>query len=466
MEIFSQHRGTDAQVRVLMDDTVLPPKLLNRLSSAAEAVRRHDHVHIFSHYDADGISAAGILAKTLLRAGKEFEVTLLTTLDDPAMDRIRESGAKCLILSDIGASYIPELEALGGDVVVLDHHTPSADSETVHYANPHLVGIDGMTGGCGATMAFLFSLQMSDKNWDLVQIAFAGMTGDRQHINGMSGLNSLLLDGALERGLIRTSSGSLIPPGPLSKSLYLSTDPYIRGVSGDTDGSRKMLEDAGIPNSFSSSDLDADADRKLSSLIAVRLTIQGVSVQTMQEISRTRYHLPDWDMDAETMADLFNACGRLGIGGISVGMCLGSDNCLQKAVSANDDYKRMIVSAVTVLDAKGLIQKENIQYFSSTESGFTGIVCGAAMQFIGDPNKPTVGINCAEDIAKASARGMWGQLDRGVDLSVAMRVAAESVGGNGGGHRIASGASFKSEKKDLFLDQLDQLIGDQIRTAT
>ena len=73
-------------------------------------MRRHGHVHIFSHYDADGISAAGILAKTLLRTGKEFEVTLLTTLDDPAMDRIRECGSKCLN-SDLGASYIPELGA-------------------------------------------------------------------------------------------------------------------------------------------------------------------------------------------------------------------------------------------------------------------------------------------------------------------------------------------------------------------
>ena len=315
-------------------------------------------------------------------------------------------------------------------------------------------------------MSFLFSLQMDDKNWDLVQIAFAGITGDRQHINGVSDLNILLLNGAVKRGLIRTSSGSLIPPGPLSRSLYLSTDPYIRGVSGDPEGSQRILADAGVPNDALSSDLSADDGRRLSSLIAIKLAVQGVSVQTMQEISRTRYHLTDWDMDAETMADLFNACGRLGMGGISVGLCLGSEDCLQKAVSANDDYKKKIVSAVTSLDSRGLIQKENIQYFSSTESGFTGIVCGAAMQFIGDSGKPTVGVNCSEEIAKASARGTWAQLDMGVDLSVAMRAAAESVGGNGGGHRIASGASFKSEKKDLFLDSLDQIVGDQIRTAT
>lgn len=449
-----------------MDECVLPSKLLKRLSYAAETARKHDHVHIFSHYDADGISAAGILAKTLFRAGKGFEVTLLTALDDDAMETVRGSEADCIILSDLGASYIPELESLGKDVVVLDHHVPSADSERIAYANPHLVDIDGMTCACGGTMAFLFSIQMSQKNWDLVPIAFAGITGDRQHINGMDGLNTYLLEGAVKKGFVKVSRGSLIPPGPLSKSIYLSTDPYIRGVSGSTEGAQRMLADANIPNDASSSDLLEDDERKLSSLIAVKLAVQGVSVQTMHEISRSRYFLPDWHMDAETMADLFNACGRLDMGGVAVGMCLGSSDSLLKAVAANDDYKRKVVSAVSSLDARGLIQKEHIQYFNISESGFTGVVCGAAMQFIGDPNKPTVGINSSEDLAKASARGMWPQLERGVDLSVAMRVAAESVGGSGGGHRIASGASFRSDKKDLFLDSLDSIIGEQLRSST
>ncbi|MCL2318268.1 MAG: DHH family phosphoesterase, partial [Methanomassiliicoccaceae archaeon] len=106
-----------------MDDTVLPSKLLTTLSHASSTVEKHDFIHIYSHYDADGITSASIVAKALFRAGKEFKVTLFTSLNDANMEIIRRSPAKCIIITDLGASYIEELDALTQDVVVLDHHT-------------------------------------------------------------------------------------------------------------------------------------------------------------------------------------------------------------------------------------------------------------------------------------------------------------------------------------------------------
>ena len=46
-----------------MDDFVLPSKLLKDLSHAAETIRGHEFIQVFSHYDADGVSAAAIVAK-------------------------------------------------------------------------------------------------------------------------------------------------------------------------------------------------------------------------------------------------------------------------------------------------------------------------------------------------------------------------------------------------------------------
>ena len=76
-----------------MEDKV-PSKLLTTLSKAADIVRGHDFIQVFSHYDADGVSSAAILAKTLLRAGKEFRVTLFTTLNDYNMEVIRNTKAE------------------------------------------------------------------------------------------------------------------------------------------------------------------------------------------------------------------------------------------------------------------------------------------------------------------------------------------------------------------------------------
>ena len=421
-----------------MEDKV-PSKLLTTLSKAADIVRGHDFIQVFSHYDADGVSSAAILAKTLLRAGKEFRVTLFTTLNDYNMDVIRNTKADCMIISDLGASYIDQLDEMDRDIVVLDHHTIISEAKRVCYANPHLYGIDGMTSGCGATMCLLFSVTMDERNWDLVQIAFAGIAGDRQHINGLSGLNTYLLEEGTKRGYIERMQGSLIPAGDLQTELFLVTDPYIRGVSGSVEGVAKLMSDAGIPNGKTFMDLTEEERRRLSSLIAIKLTEQGVQLSSMNEIARDRYYLTGMKMDAEYLSAILNNCGRSGIGGV--------------------------VESMVELDRRGLTQMEHIQWFDSTDSGFTGMLCGIAMQSIGDHSKPTIGMNKSNDPVNLSSRGMWCQLDRGVDLAKAMREACASVGGQGGGHKIAAGGSVPLDKVDEFLQNLDRIIGEQISSA-
>ena len=448
-----------------MDGNVLPSKLLSRLSKAADTVRSHNFIQVFSHYDADGLSAAGIMANVLLRAGKEFRITTFTSLEESSMEEVRQCEYDCIVLTDLGASYIPELEALGKDVVVLDHHTVQSDSEKIGYANPHLVGIDGSFGACGATMAFLFGITMDERNWDLVQIAFAGITGDKQHIKGVTGLNTYLLEEGVKRGYITTSEGSLIPPGPISRSLFYSTEPYIRGITGNQAAVDSLLKDARIASDRTSVDFTEDEKRRLSSMIAVKLAQQGVSVDSMAELSRTRYYLRDWKMDAESMAELLDACGRTMSQGIGIAMCLGSKDDLLRAMELRDEYNNNIMEASVKLDGDGMRVMNNIQCFDSTETGFTGILCGIMMRYISDPSKPTIGLNTAEDRIKISGRATYKQLDRGVDLAVALRDATKTVGGEGGGHSIASGGSIPLGTSEEFLKNLDTIIGDQLSSA-
>ncbi len=448
-----------------MDLSVLPSKLFSRLSSAAEIVRRHDFIQVYSHYDADGISSAGIIAKTLLREGIDFRVTLFNTLNEEQMEIIRNTDAKCIIISDLGASYIEKLEEMDCDIIVLDHHTLSVDSEKVVYANPHLVGIDGMTSGCGATMSFLFSISVSEKNWDLVQIAFAGMAGDRQTIKGISGLNEFLLEGGIKKGFIEEMDGSFIPLGNLMSELYLCTDPYIRGVSGSTEGVATLLKDANIDNVQSYRDLDAEALRKLSSLVALKLVSQGVTSDTMEELVRKRYYLTDWNMDAEMLASLLDGCGRQNEGGVGVSLLLGDGRSMNRASELNKEYRTRKIDGVLVLEESGLTQMDHIQFFDSSSTGMTGVMCGIAMQYIGKAEKPTIGLNCTDTAAHISSRGNWKQLNNGIDLAMAMKEACKATGGEGGGHRIAAGGSVPVDRNRDFLVKLDEIIEQQLNSA-
>ncbi|MCP1391914.1 MAG: phosphoesterase, partial [Methanothrix harundinacea] len=50
----------------------------------------------------------------------------------------------------------------------------------------------------------------------------------------------------------------------------------------------------------------------------------------------------------------------------------------------------------------------------------------------------------------------------GLDLSVALREGAEKVGGNGGGHSVASGASIPIGTEEEFIKHVDQVVGRQL----
>lgn len=443
-------------------DGGLPSKLLESLSDAAGIVRRHDFFHIYSHYDADGLAAAGIVAKALAREGKELEVTIFPTLVDEFMKRIEAADTDCVIVTDLGASYIGRFDAMKSDVIVLDHHTLGDWAERVCYANPHLYGIDGMSSGCGATMAFLFAIALNEANWDLSPVAMAGIAGDRQHLDGVSGLNAYLLEGAEKRGLIEERSGSLAPAGNLATGLFVGTDPYIRGVSGSAEGTAALLADAGIKGEETLDGLTVEEASRLSSLIAVKLITQGVSREKLEEAARARYRLPTWNTDAEALAEIINACGRCNAAGVGVAAAMGDKQCLVTAGEYDASSRKAVVDAISAIDADGLRQMEHIQWFDSSDSGFTGVICGAVMNYLGDPAKPTVGINGAEDTAKISSRGTLSQLGRGVDLADALKRACAAAGGEGGGHRIAAGGSVPKANRDVFLGFLDKIVGEQI----
>ena len=61
-----------------------------------------------------------------------------------------------------------------------------------------------------------------------------------------------------------------------------------------------------------------------------------------------------------------------------------------------------------------------------------------------------------------SSRGSRALVRRGLDLSVVMREASQAVGGDGGGHDVAAGATIPTGERDAFLARADELIGEQL----
>jgi RecJ-like exonuclease len=63
---------------------------------------------------------------------------------------------------------------------------------------------------------------------------------------------------------------------------------------------------------------------------------------------------------------------------------------------------------------------------------------------------------------KVSSRGTPALTRRGLDLSVVMREASQAVGGDGGGHNVAAGATVPKGTEEEFVALADELVGEQL----
>lgn len=67
-----------------------------------------------------------------------------------------------------------------------------------------------------------------------------------------------------------------------------------------------------------------------------------------------------------------------------------------------------------------------------------------------------------DEEVKVSARGSHFLTGNGLDLSVVMREASRHVGGDGGGHDVAAGATIPAGKQAEFVAEADRLVGEQL----
>src|SRR2546425_150028 len=144
-------------------DDLAPEGLLDRARKAANLVDDAARVRIFCHYDPDGTTSASILARALMRRGKRIHATMAHALDRTSAARLREESNELLVVSDMGSGQLDLLEGLPYPVVVLDHHKPIRDSETIAHVNPHFFGVDGAREMCGATTTWLFALVLDER---------------------------------------------------------------------------------------------------------------------------------------------------------------------------------------------------------------------------------------------------------------------------------------------------------------
>jgi RecJ-like exonuclease len=471
------------QVTNFLDSTVQAAKTI------LETVKEDGLIHVFSHLDADGIAAAGIIGKTLFRLDAKFRIRITQWIDEKIVGEITSEKPQLIIFTDFGSGYIDLLNEKLADfkIVILDHHQIiGKESANVVHVNPHLHGIDGARDISGSGVAYFVAKAVEKGNIDLAPIAVVGALGDMQDKydqRKLGGVNEKIVEDATNAGLL-TVEKDLIFFGretrPIHRTLASTTNPFIPGISGEEDKSLAFLASLDIKPRHGEKwralrDLSDEEKKRLCSALADYLLSKGLRYEVTNLIGHV-YVLNQeepWTplRDAREFAVLLNATGRMDRPSLGVSICMGDRvSALEEANKVLEEYRRAINKYLGWVMEKPERMKEleNI-YVVYGENFINEKIVGAISSILStslpNPEKPLIAYaNVEEDgLAKISARTIDTLTNKGVNLGEIMQVAAEKCQGKGGGHNVAAGAQVPIEKISDFIEIVNELVGKQLK---
>jgi len=466
---------------------------LNSAAQAAEAiletVKEDGLIQVFSHLDADGVAAAGIIGKALFRLDAKFRIRITQWVDEKIFNKIFSEKPKMIILSDFGSGYIELLndKLSNFKIVVLDHHQIVGEVKpNIVHVNPHSHGIDGARDISGAGVAYFVAKAIDKENVDLAPIAVVGALGDLQDKydqRKLGGINEKIVEDAVNAGLL-TVEKDLIFFGretrPIHKTLASTTNPFIPGISGEEDKSLAFLASLDIKPKHGERwralrDLSDDEKKRLCSALADYLLSKGLRYEVTNLIGHvyTLSREEPWTplRDAREFAVLLNATGRMEKPSLGVSICMGDrGSALEEANKILEEYRRTINKYLgwVMEKTERMREMENI-YVVYGENFINEKIVGAISSILAtslpNPEKPLIAYANVEEegLAKFSARTIDIMTNKGVNLGEVMQAAAEKFSGNGGGHNIAAGAQVPIENVDAFINIVNELVGKQLR---
>ena len=471
-----------------------PKGLVNRAVEAAGILKdKASHslkILLLSHYDADGLSAAGVLGSSLARMRANFQLRVIKELDPQTLEDAKRCEPNFMVLTDIGSGYLEGLARIAEEheVLVIDHHPPSEKPpRAVFQVNPHEFGVDGATEISAAGLAYLVARSISPANADLSVLAVVGALGDMQDKNKerrLRGLNEPAVQDAVNGGYLKTDKDLLFfgrETRPIHRALALTTTPYLPHLTGEEDNCTALLASRNIPLKDGErwrtiGDLSHKEKQTLLSAIVELLVSKGFKGSRALELIGTVYTLANEPpgsptRDAREFSSMLNACGRLDRQGLAVSVCLGERGPIldeiQKVVAS---YRKTLAeymewlsgtpSAILELEAICVVRGE--EKVAENMTGPLSSILSSAGHL--KPDKATIVATKSRDGGvKISARAPEALLKKGVDLGMALQKAAAALGGFGGGHNVAAGAHISSGNPEEFYQMIDRLVSEQMK---
>ncbi len=455
-----------------------------------ETVKKDGFILAFSHLDADGVAAAGVIGKMLSRLEARFRIRVMQWVDEKIVGEVIADKPSLVILTDFGSGYLDLLNEKipNVKVVILDHHqiTSKVANPNFVQVNPHLFGIDGATDVSGSGVAYFAAKAVNSANVDLAPIALVGALGDMQdkyEQRSLRSLNEIIVNDGVAAGLLRVEKDLIFfgrETRPIYKMLATTTNPFIPGLSGQETEALNFVANLGIPLKQGDKlralcDLTDEERKRLCTALADYLLSKGLHMEVDNLIGYV-YILTKEEpntalRDGREFAVVLNSTGRMDRPSLGIAICMGDRKAaLEESNKILEDYRKNINKYLSWVSEKPERMRELQNIYVIYGENFInekiiGTVSSIIVSSLANNEKPLLAFANieAEKAAKFSGRTTEAALRKGVNLGDVMRLASEANGGKGGGHNIAAGAQVPLEKIDTFLKLADELVGRQLK---
>ena len=456
--------------------------MFKRAEKIGKIIKNSKEIHIVSHIDADGITAGSIAHQTLERLGnKDFSIEFVKQLDENVITHLKDKNHELVWFTDLGSSISTNNKEI--NKIITDHHACPEKSDLQFHLNPHLFDLDGSYEISGAGTTYLVSRAIDKKNMDLASLAIVGACGDLQdrRFLKLNGINREILSDGEKSGVIKSKIDIRFfgrETRPIHKMLQYASDPIIPGLSGREQACISFLQELGLTMQDGDEwrkwiDLSKDERRLILSNIAQLLLTKGFGHKLTKRIVGEVYILNKEQEgsevhEAKEFATLLNSTARYGQYEVGLQVCLGDrGKFLEEARNLLSGHRANLVEGLQFAREEGITKRKHLQFFhagSGIRDTIVGIVANMLLNSEDVSGElPLVGFaDKGDGEIKASARGTQQLVEKGLNLSTAMKKAAAAFNGVGGGHNIAAGATIPKGKEDEFLDLLEEEIKNQL----
>jgi len=431
-------------------------KAINDFTKQFLKKTKKQKIHLISHFDTDGITAAAIMLKTLERLDKQFSVSIIKQLDDKELTKLPED--KILLFLDLGSNSLKQLSKFKEPVFIIDHHELS-DKEipkNIHMINPHT--LQKYEELCAAELAYITSKTISQENQDLANLAIIGMIGDtmEKHINKTR--NSIISDAK-----VQIKKGLLIYPStrPLDRTLEFSSSPFIPEVTGNSQGVYELLREAGIERTGKKFKALIDLNEKEMKNLTTAVLLRTHSKETINYIGNL-YLIKFFNKieDVREISAIINACSRMDQSYISLMFCLGNYSAKQKAERIYIKYRQHIISGLKYIDKNTKIEGKEYVIINAKDNIKDTIIgtLASILSFsqVYKEGKIIIAMAYNEDKIKVSTRISGRKPDINRNLKELMDFITENMGGISGGHQMAAGCVVDKEHEDKLIKLLQK----------